>query len=61
VLGHLQVNKLFTINNSEEKTYTWAYLEVLRIRGVQQDLLLTGLCFICDWLKLYKYVKSVLD
>jgi hypothetical protein len=30
--------KLFTINNSEEKTYTQAYLEVLCIRGVQRDL-----------------------
>jgi hypothetical protein len=35
VLGHLQVNKLFTINSSEEKTYTNAYLGVLHICGVQ--------------------------
>jgi hypothetical protein len=35
VLGHLQVNKLFTINSSEKKTYTNAYLGVLRICGVQ--------------------------
>jgi hypothetical protein len=38
VLGHLQVNKLFIINSSEEKTHTYAYLGVLRIRGVQRDL-----------------------
>ena len=38
VLGHLQVNKLFTINSGEEKTYTYAYLEVMRICGVQRNL-----------------------
>ena len=27
-----------TINSGEEKTYTYAYLEVLHICGVQRDL-----------------------
>jgi len=38
MLGHLQVNKLFTINIGEEKTHIYAYLRVLRICGVQRDL-----------------------
>jgi hypothetical protein len=38
VLSHLQVNKLFTINSSEEKIDTYAYLGLLRICGVQRDL-----------------------
>jgi hypothetical protein len=38
LLGHLQVSKLFTINSSEEKTYTYAYLRVLRICVVRRDL-----------------------
>jgi len=46
VLGHLQVNKLFTINSSEEKTYTYAYLGVLHICGVQRDL-------VVFWIKLF--------
>jgi hypothetical protein len=29
-------HKIFTINDSEEKTYKWAYLEELRIRGIQR-------------------------
>jgi len=32
-----------------------AYLEVVRIRGVQRDLVVTGFFFICNWLKLYQY------
>ena len=31
------------------------YLEVVRIRGVQRDLVVTGCFFIRNWFKLYKY------
>jgi hypothetical protein len=57
VLGHLQVTSLFTINSSKEKTYTWdeAYLGVVRICGIQWDLIVNRIFFTCNWLKLYKY------
>jgi hypothetical protein len=57
VLGHLQVNKLFTISSSEEKIYTYAYLGVLCICGVQRDLVFYWIKLFMNWLKLCKYVK----
>jgi len=55
-------HKLLTINNSEEETYTYVYLDVLRIRGVQRDLVVNRIMLcMCNWFKLYKYVKSVLN
>jgi len=61
VLGHLQVISYLQLTIVKRKhihRLTWRYCVFVVFNEIS---LLTGLCFICSWLKLYKYVKSVLN
>ena len=61
VLGHLQVISYLQLTIVKRKhihRLTWRYCLFVVFNEIS---LLTRLCFICNWLKLYKYVKSVLN
>ena len=61
VLGHLQVISYLQLTIVKRKhihRHTYRYCVFVVFNEIS---LLTGLCFTCTWLRLYKYVKSVLN
>jgi hypothetical protein len=61
VLGHVQVISYLQLTIVKRKhihRLTWRYCVFVVFNEIS---LLTGLCFICNWLRLYKYAKLVLN